>query len=220
MFWRLLPGLAQLAALFALALALVSLPRWLLAHRFARAIVAPSEAPARSVAIVFGAGLRRDGTPTTVLADRVAVAAELYHAGKVEHLLMSGAAETLRGNEPLAMRNLALRLGVPSEAILIDPSGQRTFDTCLHARQRFGLHDAILVTQRYHLPRALATCSALGLQAVGVPADTHPYSRLALTIWQLREIPATWVALLETWLHHPPASDSARSLGPEAPHGS
>ncbi len=215
-----LPWLARLAALLAVFMLALALPSWALARRYAGSILPPTTSPSRPVAIVLGAGLRRDGRPTTVLADRVAVAAELFHAGKVQRLLMSGAAETARGNEPLAMRNLAIELGVPPEAILTDTAGHRTLETCRRAHALFAVSEAILVTQRFHLPRALAICQALGLNAIGVPADRHPYDPGSKALWQLRELPATWIALLETrWLRCTTRSQPA-SIDRETPHGS
>ena len=93
-------------------------PRRIVERRFAGSIVDLPDAPHAPVGIVFGAGLRRDGAPTTVLYDRVATASQLYKDGKVDVLLMSGH-ETDEGySEPQAMRDLAESLGVPSESIV------------------------------------------------------------------------------------------------------
>jgi SanA protein len=156
-----------------------------------------SNAPAKPVAIVFGAGLWRDGSPTPVLRDRVATAAGLYKVGKVQKLLMSGDNSEVNYNEPEAMRLFALDLGIPDEAIVLDYAGRRTYDTCYRARNIFGIKDAVLITQAFHLPRAIYTCNRLGLPAIGVPADQHQYRRQALAFWNLRELPATLVALWE-----------------------
>jgi SanA protein len=126
------------------------------------------EAPAERVAIVFGAGLRRDGTPTAILRDRVDTGASLYFRGKIERLLMSGDNSELNYNEPEAMRRYALSLGVPDESITLDYAGRRTYDTCYRAKAIFGVKSALLVTQKFHLPRALFLCNALGLEAHGV----------------------------------------------------
>ena len=172
-------------------------PRRLVERRFAASIVDVPEAPHAPVGIVFGAGLRRDGGPTTILHDRVAAAAQLYSDGKLDALLMSGH-ETAEGySEPQAMRILAESLGVPAEAIVTDELGTRTFTTCQRAISTYGISQALLITQNYHLPRALATCEGLGIKAVGVSADLRPYSPRALQYWETREIPATLVALLE-----------------------
>lgn len=160
-------------------------------------------APAGRVAIVFGAGLWRDGRPTPVLRDRVATAASLYFAGKVEKLLMSGDNRFDTYNEPAAMRDYAVELGVPEDAIVLDYAGQRTYDTCYRARDIFGIRQAILVTQAFHLPRALYTCNKLGVRAIGVPADRRIYRNYSLFAWNLREVPATLVALWEVHVSRP-----------------
>ncbi len=159
--------------------------------------------PAQRVAIVFGAGLWRDGTPTPVLRDRVQAAAELYFAGKVEKLLFSGDNRFVEYNEPGAMRTYALSLGVPEEAIVLDYAGRRTYDTCYRARAIFGVEQAILVTQPFHLPRALYTCAALGIDAVGVPAAERQYRKSSLLWWNLREMPACLVAMLQVHITRP-----------------
>ncbi len=162
-----------------------------------------AEAPVRPAAVVFGAGLWRDGSPTPVLRDRVATAAELYFAGKVEKILMSGDNRVVEYNEPEAMRLYALSLGVPDEAIVLDYAGRSTYDTCYRAGAIFGLHEVILVTQQFHLPRALYTCRALGVDAVGVSADRRVYRRFSLFYWNLRELPATFNALIEVHFLRP-----------------
>ena len=95
--------------------------------------------PAGRVAIVFGAGLWRDGTPTPVLEDRVRTAANLYFEGKVEKLLMTGDNRFVEYNEPESMRQFAISLGVPDEDIVLDYAGRRTYDSCYRARDIFRL---------------------------------------------------------------------------------
>lgn len=162
-----------------------------------------SDAPVRDVAIVFGAGLWRDGSPTPVLRDRVSAGAQLYFAGKVQKLLMSGGQPSGRYNEPAAMRQYALTLGVPDEAIVLDYAGDRTYDTCYRARHIFGLDEAILVTQQFHLPRAVYTCNALGVAAAGVASDLRQYRRGSVAYWNLREIPATLAAFWDVHIARP-----------------
>lgn len=159
--------------------------------------------PQRDIAIVFGAGLWRDGSPTPVLQDRVATAADLYFTGKVQKILMSGDNRTEFYNEPEAMHQYALSLGVPDEVIVLDYAGWRTYDTCYRARAIFGVNNAILVTQAFHLPRAIYTCNNLGLPAVGVVADQRQYRKRSLLYWHMREIPATLVALWEVHYARP-----------------
>ena len=131
------------------------------------------ETPARPVAIVFGAGLALNGAPGPLLADRVDGGIALYKAGKVQTLLMSGDSTTNR--EVSAMRNYAINHGVPASAILGDNAGLRTYDSCYRAIQNFGISSAVLVTQGYHLPRAIYLCRSLGMDAVGLKSGTDYY---------------------------------------------
>lgn len=160
-------------------------------------------APHERVAVVFGAGLRRDGTPTPILRDRVETAAALYFSGKVEKLLMSGDNRFLEYNEPGSMRNYAISLGVPAEAIVLDYAGRRTYDTCYRAKAIFGVESAVLVTQKFHLPRALFICNVLGVQATGVEANNRQYWRGSLLIWNFREQLATVGAFLDVFVNAP-----------------
>jgi SanA protein len=159
--------------------------------------------PPERAAIVFGAGLWRNGTPTPVLQDRIDTAAELYFSGKVEKLLMSGDNRFVDYNEPGAMREYAMSLGVPSEAIVLDYAGRRTYDTCYRAKAIFGLDSAILVTQGFHMPRALYTCNRLGLASTGVIAAGRIYRKVSLVYWNLRELPAILTALWQVNITHP-----------------
>jgi len=163
----------------------------------------PQEAPSGQVAIVFGAGLWRDGTPSPVLRDRIATAAGLYFNGKVEKLLMSGSITSSGYSEPGSMRDYALRLGIPDEDIILDYAGRRTYDTCYRARHIFEIDSAILVTQAFHLPRALYTCNQMGVSVTGVAADMRQYRRSAQSFWNLRETVATIVALWEVHVTRP-----------------
>jgi SanA protein len=192
-------GIRMILYLILAGLLFLVLPRILLSLYTNPRVFTPANAPKRRVAIVFGAGLRRDGTPTPVLEDRVATAADLYFSGKVEKLLMSGDNRFVNYNEPGAMLDFALKLGVPRQDIVLDYAGRRTYDTCYRARTIFGVTDAVLVTQSFHLVRAVFTCNALGLPAEGVIADRRPYIGPA----DLREYPAILVALWDVWVAHP-----------------
>jgi vancomycin permeability regulator SanA len=174
------------------------IPRWLLIRRYSERIYSLANAPGKTTAIVFGAGLRRDGTPTTVLADRVSTAVSLYREGKVTRILMSGSISGDWYNEPTAMRSLALELGVPDQDILIDTGGTRSLNTCQRAHQIFEIEQALLISQRFHLPRALIICDAIGISADGVTSDLHPYRSRFL--WEVREIPATLRALWDAFI--------------------
>jgi SanA protein len=178
-------------------------PRLYTGLRCERAIYDVSSAPAQRVAIVFGAGLTRGGNVTAILYDRVATAADLYHAGKIQHLLLSGDNSTANYNEPAAMAAAARQLGVPDAALVLDYAGRRTYDTCYRAREIFGLDQAILVTQRFHLPRALYLCESLGLNSAGVAADRRPYRQRSVQFWNFRELFATTAAWWDVTIARP-----------------
>ena len=162
-----------------------------------------TDVPSHRVAIVFGAGLWRNGTATPVLIDRVTTAANLYLSGKVEKLLMSGDNRFVDYNEPEVMRKLAMSLGVPDGAIVLDYAGRRTYDTCYRAKVIFGVNEAILVTQAFHLPRAIYLCNHLGVDSVGVNADLRVYPKSSLLYWNARELLATAAALWDVNISHP-----------------
>lgn len=195
--WRLMRTLALLGLL------VVFLPRIITSvYAMFRTYSIDDVSPDR-VAIVFGAGLRRDGSPTAVLRDRVDTAARLYFDGKVERLLMSGDNSYIDYNEPESMRQHALSLGVPAEAIVLDYAGRRTYDTCYRAKAIFGIESAILVTQDFHMSRALFTCNALGLKAVGVEADNIYYLKRSRLYWNIREQFATVGAFWDVYFKQP-----------------
>jgi SanA protein len=171
--------------------------------RYQPGIYTASAAPRERVAIVFGAGLTRSGRVTSVLYDRVATAADLYHAGKVDRLLLSGDNRAADYNEPAAMRRAALELGVPDSALVLDYAGTSTYDTCYRARAVFGLEQALLVTQDFHLPRALFLCDAFGVRATGVSADRRIYRERALAFWNVREVFATAAAVWDVAVARP-----------------
>lgn len=191
---------------------LVTIPRKYFQWRFGPKIHQPEKVPAKDIAIVFGAGLRRDGYPTSVLADRVRVASALYKDGKVSKLFVSGSTRVPSYDEPAAMKDLAIQLGVPQEDIIVDPHGFRTYDTCYRAKHAFNFDEAILVSQTFHLPRALGICEAIGLSAEGVASDLSPYSPRAIRFWNLREIPAAIVALWDVYVAKPQAENPSNTF--------
>lgn len=191
------------AVLIILIFSILAASRLVAVFHASSRVYSVENAPVKRIAVIYGAGLQRDGTPSPVLRDRVATGADLYFAGKVEKLLMSGDNRFEYYNEPGAMARYAVSLGVPEEDIVMDYAGRRTYDTCFRARDIFGVDEAILVTQRFHLPRALYTCSELGIDAVGVAADRREYRRGPYLYWNLREIVATTNALWEVHFAQP-----------------
>ena len=171
---------------------------WLAASTDARRTTA-ERADARPVAMVLGAGLRRDGRPSLLLARRLDVAAGLYHRGTVDAVLVTGA-----DAEPAAMRAHLVAAGVPDAKIVEDAAGFRTWDSCVRAHEVFGVRSAIVVTQEFHLPRAVALCRAAGIDATGV-GDPSLRARRAATVYgYLRELPAAFKALGDALLRPAP----------------
>ena len=204
MFKKLLRFVFRLiVVLLVAAFVIFGIPRLFVVLSTTKKMYQVENAPKGRVAIVFGAGLQRDGTPSPVLRDRVETAADLFFAGKVEKILMSGDNRFLDYNEPGSMKKYALRLGVPEEAIVLDYAGRRTYDTCYRAKEIFGVKDPLLVTQSFRLSRALFTCESLGLNAVGVVADRREYMRSSKVSWEARELPAALVAMWDVWVTHP-----------------
>ena len=185
-----------------LGLLMVVVPRLITSIYSSDRIYGLTEAPAERVAIVYGAGLRWDGSPTRMLRDRVQTGVNLYFEGKVEKLLMSGDNRFDDYNEPEAMRQYAVSLGVPSDAIVLDYAGRRTYDTCYRAKAIFGVESAVLVTQSFHLPRAIFLCNMLGVDAVGVSASKGYWTGSSFR-WILREQLSTVVAFVDLYIRHP-----------------
>ncbi len=179
---------------------------WTLGSRFHRLIYTSRELeqlPEQPVGIVFGAGYWPSGALSLILQERLDAAIELYETGRVEKLLFSGDNRVVDYNEPARMREYALDQGVPDEDIVLDYAGRRTYDTCYRAREIFGVREATLVTQRYHLPRALETCRGLGLDAVGFSANRYHHRGTYLIRYRLREIPALWLAWWQVYVTRP-----------------
>jgi SanA protein len=154
-------------------------------------------------AIVFGAGVYPDGTPSRLLVERINVAAELFQAGKVKTVLLSGDGRPASYDEPQVMAQLAESLGLPRSALILDPLGYNTYTSCYRARNVYGLRQAILVSQSFHLTRALLICTGLGVESVGVPAAEDQDNIQSAVYWNMREIPATLLAWGNVYLFNP-----------------
>ncbi len=169
---------------------------------FNGSIYNPTEVVEKPVALVFGAAVYGNGRLSPVLRDRVDTAVALYHAGAVDHILMSGDNRSADYDEPGAMMEYAIENGVHPGDITVDRAGHRTYDTCYRAKRVFNIGDAVLVTQAFHLPRALLTCEGLGIDAVGVTADRRTYR--GATWYEIRETGATLVAAWDLARNEPP----------------
>jgi SanA protein len=176
--------------------------RSLVQRTYGPLVLTPQDVPKGRVAIVFGAAVLRNGRPSTVLRDRLDTAIQMYLDGEVNKLLMTGDGNSISYDETGAMRNYAENRGVASKDIEIDPGGFRTYDSCYRARDVFDVEEAILVTQRFHLPRALFTCNQLGIDAVGVAADQRRYR--GQRWYSFRETFATFIALSDIMVGREP----------------
>jgi len=172
---------------------------------------ARDELPACTVAIVLGAGLRPSGEPSAILTDRLETGIELYRAGLVRKLLLSGDHGQHAYDEVNAMRRYILDAGVPPRDVFLDHAGFRTYDTMYRARDVFGVERCIVVTQRFHLARSVYTARRLGLEAWGCAADRRRYAFARRNA--LREVLARAKAFLD--LHVRKARP--RYLGPAIP---
>jgi vancomycin permeability regulator SanA len=135
-------------------------------------IYTESDVPAAPVALVLGAQVNPDGTPSAFLAARLDLAKRLYDAGLVEVIIVSGGHLAPEYDEPAAMREYLIQAGLPDEKVIPDFGGFDTYESCLRAKRIFRLSQLIIVTQSYHLVRAVATCRALGIDAAGVGDDS------------------------------------------------
>ncbi len=175
--------------------------------RYAHRLVARADVPSAPFALVFGAGLQ-SGEPSPVLAERLDAAAELFRAGKVQKILLSGDNSDRYHDETLAMRRYLISIGLPATVLVDDDLGLSTYDSCARALGVYGVKKAILVTQRFHLPRALFIANALGMEAWGVAADEgldrgSPY---ALREWLSRPVALAMVI----WRVDPPREKTSR----------
>ncbi len=158
----------------------------------------------RPVVIVPGAGLRPDGGPSVYLERRLAEARDLYRAGTVQKILVSGDASTPYHDEPTSMFTWLVGQGVPAAAIVRDGGGLDTHDTCVRAHTVYGVDSAIVVTQDYHVRRMLFSCQAAGIDAVGAGVSAASVTPAQAVVWRLREVPASWKAFLDATLRRPP----------------
>jgi vancomycin permeability regulator SanA len=200
-----------LSVLCALGLYLLLLPFAWMCATTGRYRTSVAGAPATAVGIVFGAGAF-DGEPTPMLARRLQIGFDLYRRGKVQVLLVTGDNSRSHYNEPLVMRDYLVRQGMPRDRIVLDYAGFDTWDSCVRAKKIFGVDRAILITQRFHLPRALTLCRAMGIAAWGVGDDSRSYAPDSTINSYVRELPAALKAVYSLVLRPDP-----RFLGPREP---
>ena len=187
-----------------------------------------AEVPRAEVAIVPGALVEPDGDMSSMLAARVEQASRLWHAGKVEKILVSGDHGTWKYDEPDTMRKALVRDGVAPRDVFEDHAGFDTWATMVRARSIFGVRDAVVVTQGFHMPRALYLADAAGIDATGLTADLQEWGRQGRKS-EVREVLSRVKAIADVTLDSPAlagpkipiaTTDGRESWGPqEAPGG-
>ncbi len=206
--WRCKGPLAVLCALGAYALVLPA--AWMYTGTVHRRTTVAG-VPPTPVAIVFGAAAP-DHRPSQMLASRLDLGADLYHRGKVQALLVTGDNSVRHYNEPEVMRDYLIAEGVPRDRIVLDYAGFDTWDSCVRAKKIFGVDHAILLSQRFHLPRAITLCRSVGIESWGVGDDSSRYAPTATIASYLRELPASLKAAYDLIMTPGP-----RFLGPHEP---
>jgi SanA protein len=185
------------------------------------------DVPHAQAALVLGAQVKADGQPSLMLADRIKSAEALYRAHKVDKLLLSGDHGQWRYDEVGTMREAMLRDGIPPEDLFTDHAGFDTWDSAQRARKVFGVHSVIVVTQDFHMARALYAARHAGLDATGYSADRRTYGHVLAQL-KMRETLARVKAVADVLTGAKPrflgpripiAGDGRQSWGPEEPGG-
>jgi SanA protein len=158
--------------------------------------------PNKQTALILGARIYDDGSMSDILLDRVQTAIELYKKGKIKKILISGDHGRKNYDEVNAVKNYLLDENIPSKDIFLDHAGFDTYDSIYRAKKIFKVNSLIIITQKFHLPRALYIAQGLNIDAVGMIADKHIY--LGARKSELREIPARFKAYLNIILHAQP----------------
>lgn len=151
--------------------------------------------------IVLGASVREDGTPSDALYDRVISGVEAYKEGKGEKILMTGDNGAFHVNEVETMARIASEAGVPQENVMIDGQGYRTYESCKRAAEVFEIKKAIVITQRFHLGRALFLCDSFGIDVQGLSADRRSYKKIVF--FTLRDLAASFKAWVDVYVWAP-----------------
>lgn len=162
-------------------------------------------------AIVLGASVKQDGTPSDALEDRVMEAVDAYKAGKVRTLLMTGDDGAFHINEVETMARVAREAGVPGEDIIVDGQGYRTYESCKRAWEKYEIKEAVIVTQRFHLSRALFLCGAFGMDVQGLPADRRTYQRIGFFFG--RDLLASFKAFWDVYVWPPKSPVEEKTPG-------
>jgi SanA protein len=162
---------------------------------------APEDIEPTTYAIVFGAGVTENGTPSTALRDRLMTAQKLYEKGIIRKIIISGDNSEKNHYETDVMQTYLLNHNIPQGSIIIDPDGTRTYETCRNAKDDLEIDEALLISQGFHLPRAIFLCNALGVESSGFSATQRDY--LYGNIFKIREVFAIYRSLLDIYVIDP-----------------
>ena len=178
-------------------------------------IFTEADVPDEPVALVLGTKVEADGTPSPFLTARLEIAQRLFTAGKVRAILVSGDNMHAGYNEPEAMRRWLLDHGLPAEKVVMDYAGFDTYDSCARAKRIFGVDRATVVTQSFHLSRAVALCRHLGIEANGVGDDTARRYAERWRVSSTREYGACVKAAVDVLTDRDPVHLGRRETGVE-----
>lgn len=159
-------------------------------------IVTLNEVKPSQAVLVLGAHVFKSGNLSPILQDRVEIAIELYKKGKVKKILMSGDHGRESYDEVNAMKNYAIKKGVPKQDIFMDHAGFSTYESIYRAKYIFGISDIVISTQKYHLKRAIFLAKAFDINVYGVNADKRPY--MGMNYYKFRETFAVCKDLIYT----------------------
>jgi vancomycin permeability regulator SanA len=159
-----------------------------------------------AAAIILGAGVLPGGRPSFALKDRMDAALKLYASHEIGKLFVTGDDGKYHEDEIDVMTSYLLTHGASSTDIVVDSTGYRTYESCKHAKEA-GIQHAVVVTQRFHIGRALYLCNELGVQSVGLDADIEQYGNPLYLFWTrdlLASVKAWWD--INVWPPKPPIS--------------
>ncbi|NYI39895.1 SanA/YdcF family protein [Demequina lutea] len=196
---RLHPKYRWVAAAIVLVPTFVATP-WAIVRISTSSSVRPADATFThaDAAVVLGARVYADGRPSRFLRERIEVGVKLYLDGTVDRIIMSGDGNDSSGfGEPTVMRKVAESMGVPADAIVEDPHGVDTYSSCINARDTFGATSVIMVSQAFHVPRAVWICDNIGLDAQG--AYPPQWLTKSTVVGHAREVPADAKAMIDVW---------------------
>jgi vancomycin permeability regulator SanA len=157
-------------------------------------IVSVNNTPQAQAIIILGASLKPDGSPSDALKDRLIRGAELYNLNKAPKIIITGDDGQNNSDEVSEMKKYLVSINIPELDIIRDDHGYRTYESCKRAKEEFQINNAIIVTQQFHLVRALYICNTLGVNSVGVASDLQTYEKIRF--FTLRD----WLASFKAWI--------------------